>query len=108
MKNYFVLEKFQHFLSWSHLPHGLVDPQGLRGDPLGVDAGVGWDVEHEHLVEEGEGHDQEQGAQQDVQQPLLILAEAPELINNVVKVAVRHRDDDGAESLLFLRASLTH
>ena len=91
-----------------HLPHGLIDPQGLRGDLLGVDAGVGGDMEDEHLVEEGEGHDQEQGAQQDVQEPLLILAEAPELIDNVVKVAVRHRYDDGAKRLLFLCASLTY
>ena len=93
----------------SHLPNCLVDPQVLRGDLLGVHAGVGGDVEDEHLVEEGEGHDQEQGAEQDVQQPLLILPEPPEFVNDVIKVAVRHCDDnDGAESLLFLRASLNY
>ena len=62
-------------------------------------------MEDEHLVEEGEGHDQEEGAEEDVEKPLLILAKSPELVHNVIKVTVRHLADDGAKSLLFLRES---
>ena len=54
--------KIFSFFCILHLPHCIVDSQALRSDLLRVDAGVGGDVEDEHLVEEGEGHDQEQGA----------------------------------------------
>lgn len=76
---------------------------------------VGGDMEDEHLVKEGEGHDQKQGAEQDVEQPLLILAKPSELVNDIIEITVRHgadawlaTDGDGAKSLLFLRSSLDY
>ena len=49
--------------SWyTHLPLSGVDTQGLCRDLLGRHALIVGGVEHEHLVQEGEGHDQEQGA----------------------------------------------
>ena len=43
-------------------------------------------------MEEGEGHDEEERTEKDVQQPLLVLAEPAQGLDNPIKVRVRHGD----------------
>ena len=52
--------KFRVFAVSTHLPHGLVELESVCGDLRWVDTLVAGGVQDEHLVQHGEGHDEEE------------------------------------------------